>query len=88
VSSAAELCCFTEDGVSFAVNCKAEDYVTCNEGGLTLPTNNPLRLKRVNPSAKCLTLSFGWWMPQSLEIGGGVGDTTLRVAAGETVGVC
>ena len=63
----------------------------CSEGGLTLPTNNPLRLKRANPSAKCLILSSKWWMPQSLEIGNGGGrggETTVRVAAVETVGVC
>ena len=65
----------------------------CSEGGLTLATDNPLHLRRVNPTAKCLILSSGWRMAQSLEIGGGggavgSGDTTIRVAAGETVGVC
>ena len=58
----------------------------CSVCSLTLATYNPLRLKRVNPSAKCLILSSGGWMPQSLE--GGGGDTTVRVAAGETVAVC
>jgi len=59
--------------------------VMCSVCSLTLATYNPLRLKRVNPSAKCLILSSGGCMPQSLE---GGGDTTVRVAAGETVAVC
>jgi hypothetical protein len=44
----------------------------CSEGSLTLATNNPLRLKRVNPGAKCLILSSGCRMPQS--VGGGEGS--------------
>jgi len=60
------------------------DYVLCSEGGLTLATDNPVRLKRVNPSAKCLILSSGWWMPQSLEIGGRWGtETPLYVSLQE-----
>jgi len=69
--------------VSFAANWNVEDYVLCSDGGLTLATENPLRLKRVNPSAKCLILSSGWWMPQSLEMGGGgalLAETPLDVS--------